>query len=259
MGLGMLGAGSGIQAWNIGLSLVVHLALAGLLMASKTCNPDPGAFFDPDEVMEVSMVALPRSAGRLPDRATRAPPPAQGPQDPNQMRFEDPEQQVEEEQTPVRDNTDSRRDLLASLRRQQLVDNLADAPLGEQNRSATDPDSTLSMEEAFGSGTGTAMDPEAARYLMELRQNLLPLWNPLPRIIEDNPGIFTVVDVFLDDSGSVRKSGVYQSSGSDSFDQACVRAVVKASRLPLPPDRFRFETPKGVQIRVTFRASDARF
>jgi TonB family protein len=255
-----------LQAWAIALSLVLHGCVAGTLAVSKGCTPEPRVMFDPKDVMEVTMAALPKSAGRQPDRASRAPRPAEGqpqapapPQQPtDQMSFKDPTKEKTRGQDEPKDHTDQRQALMDSLKRQQLVQSMSDAPPGEIDRMATDPDSTLTMEEAFGLGGGAGpVDPEAARYLIQLRQNLLPYWNPMPRIIEEHPGAATVVDIWLEEDGKIAESSVKTGSGIDAFDRSCLLAVAKAAKLPLPPDRFRVETRKGVQIRVTFRASDA--
>ncbi|MFH1463052.1 MAG: cell envelope integrity protein TolA [Pseudomonadota bacterium] len=256
-----------LQSWAIAVSLLLHGCVAGTLAITRGCAPEPSVLFDPSEVMEVTMAALPKSAGRQPDRASRAPSPAEGqqqaaapPQQPtDQMSFKDPTKEKAKGEERPKDRSKERDDLLASMRRADLVRQLADAPLGDVDRMATDPDSTLTMEEAFGLGGGVGpVDPEAARYLVQLRQNLLPHWNPLPRIIEEHPSIFTVVDIWLDDDGEIADSGVKAGSGIDAFDSSCLLAIAKAARLPLPPDRFRVETRKGIQIRVTFRASDAQ-
>ena len=255
-----------LQAWTIAVSLLLHGCAAGALAFTRACAPEQKILFDPKDVMEVTMAALPKSAGRQPDRASRAPRPAEGqqqapapPQQPtDQMSFKDPTKEKTKGEEPPKDHTDRRDALMDSLRRQQLVQSLAEAPLGDVDRAATDPDSTLSMEEAFGLRGGVGpVDPEAARYLVLLRQNLLPHWNPLPRIIEEHPDSFTVVDIWLDEDGKITDSAVKTGSNIDAFDRSCLLAVAKAAKLPLPPDRFRVETRKGVQIRVTFRASDA--
>jgi TonB family protein len=252
--------------WAVVVSLVLHAGLAGLLAISKACKPDDSSLLMPD--MDVMMVPLPKASGRLPDRASRAPRPAEGantptpPQqsDPDQMRFEDPTKEKPKGEDKPKDHSDARQDLLRNMKRQQALDALRDAPIGDADRMATDPDSTLTVEEVFGlgGGYGGPVDPEAARYLLELRAALLPHWNPLPRIIEQHPDAFTVLDVWITDSGRYKNADVKIGSGDDSFDRSCLTAAAKAGTLPVPPDKFRVETPKGIQIRVTFRASDAK-
>jgi TonB family protein len=79
----------------------------------------------------------------------------------------------------------------------------------------------------------------------------------LPLIIQQNPDLVAVVDVWLSEAGRYRSADVLQGSGNDSFDRSCLHAVAKAGSFPVPPDKFRIETRKGLQIRVTFQASDA--
>lgn len=265
MAAGLGSASTQMPSWAVLISIVMHAGLAGLLAVSKACKPDDSSLLMPD--MDVMMVPLPKAAGRLPDRASRAARPAQGadtpapPQqvDPDQLRFEDPTKEKSKGEPQPKDHSDARQDLLNNMKRQQLIDQLADAPIGDADRLATDPDSTLTVEEAFGlgGGFGGPVDPDAARYLLELRASLLPHWNPLPLIIEQNPDIYTVLDVWISDTGRYKSADVKIGSGNDSFDRSCLTAVAKAGTLPVPPDKFRVETRKGIQIRVTFRASDA--
>ena len=266
MAAGLGSAGTNMPPWSVVVSFVLHAGLAGMLAISKTCKPDDSSLLMPD--MDVMMVPLPKAAGRLPDRASRAPRPAQGADtpappkqsDPNQMSFEDPTKEKSKGNPKPEDHSDARQDLMRDLKRQQALDALRDAPIGDADRMATDPDSTLTVEEAFGlgGGFGGPVDPDAARYLLELRAALLPHWNPLPKIIEQNPDIFTVLDVWISDSGKYKSADIKIGSRNDSFDRSCLTAVAKAGTLPVPPDKFRVETRKGIQIRVTFRASDAK-
>lgn len=257
--------GTHMPPWAVVVSLVMHGGLAGMLAVSKACKPDDDGLMLPS--MDVTMVALPKSAGRLPDRASRAPRPSQGADtpaapkqtDPNQMRFEDPEKEKAQGDPQPADHSDARQDLLRDLKRQQALDALRNAPIGDADRMATDPDSTLTVEEAFGlgGGVGGPVDPEAARYYLELRQTIMPNWNPLPSTYEGKPEMLTVVDIWIDDRGGYKSAKVATASGNDSFDRSCLNAVARAGRLPVPPDKFRVETRKGIQIRVTFPASDA--
>ncbi len=261
----MGGLGNQMPPWAVIVSLVLHAGLAGMLALSKACKPDDSGLMIPQT--DVMMVALPKASGRLPDRASRAPRPAPGADtpaparqaDPDQMRFEDPAKEKAQGVSQQRDHSDKRQDLLNSIKRKQALDALRDAPIGDADRMATDPDSTLTVEEAYGlgGGIGGPADPELARYLLEVRAAVLPHWSPLPLIIQQNPDLVAVVDVWLSEAGRYRSADVLQGSGNDSFDRSCLHAVAKAGSFPVPPDKFRIETRKGLQIRVTFQASDA--
>lgn len=263
MSIGLASAGTNMPIWAVLVSVALHGGLGGLLAASKACKPDDSHFDQP--FMEVAMVPLPKAAGRLPDRASRAPAPSQGAPDtpappkqsnPDQMRFEDP---TKDKQQGSHDHSDARRDLLADLKRQKALDALRDAPIGPTDRMATDPDSTLTAEEVFGlgGGVGGPIDEEAARYLLELRAAILPHWYPLHKTIDENPDIATVLDVWITDKGRYKAAEIRESSGDESYDRSCLVAVAKAGTLPVPPGRYRVETRKGIHIVVTLRGPDA--
>jgi len=246
---------------DIGGSVLVHGFLASLLAFAKICAPETGPLLSPDEVMEVKMVALPRSESALPDRASRAPRPSSGapessapPLAPDQKTIPSPDAERPEGQT-LTDHSDARQALMRDLRRKQLVDALSDAPVGPEDRSATDPDSPFSSDMVIGWGTGEMGDPELARYAVELRQTVTPHWSPLPRLLAEHPDLYATVGVILDDEGRVKKAEIARSSGFSSYDESCLRAVRKAARLPLPPPKFAELASQGFGI--GFRAQDA--
>ncbi len=242
-------------------SVGIHLLLVvGGFLFSNTS--DDGPLFDPDEVMEVKMIELPKSPTRLPQRATKAPPPpppgevqAKTPPPPptaSDMKLETPDAEPDKGAEEP-DTRDTRRDLLRELQRRKALENL-DAPDGRVDRAASDPEGTLEPEDVFaGSASGVAMDPELARYTAKLRKLILPHWAPLPRLVQENPDLSAVVEVPVKTGVLRGRARVAESSGNDSFDQSCARAIEKAGQLPAPPERFQRLT--GVWIR--FRASDA--
>ncbi len=254
-----------LKPWDLLLSLLLHGTVVLFLLLGRGCIEDDQPLFDPDEIMQVQMVALPKARGRNPDRATRAPsppPPAPVPEAamPSPEPFAEPHpsnsETRPEEPPPKADSRDRRADVLRQLRRSELIKDIQ-APLGDVDRSATDPNSTLSPEEAFaGLGTGAPMDPDLARYQSQIRRIVLPNWTPLPRIIQDNPDLFTIVEVTLDADGKIEKTRMARPSGNTSYDESCIRAVQKSGRLPLPPPKFQNLASRGIWIH--FPASDAR-
>ncbi len=258
--LPLLAGRSGLRGLDLGASLVLHVLLATLLVATRGCRGGDRPLFDADEVMMVQMVSLPRAKGRLPDRATRAPAPTAGapdavaPPTPSDMVYRN----REAEPTKGAEASDRRRELLDALRRQQAVGaSTSDAPLGDVDRAATDPDGVLTDDFLFGgTGSGVPADPDLARYNMELRTAVIPQWTPLPRIIQENPDAWAVLEVTLHPDGRVDEVRVARSSGIGSFDESCLRAVTRAGRLPLPPVRFPSLARDGILLMLT--ASDAR-
>ena len=254
-GPALMGGGAGLGVPDVVVSTLLHLVLVGTLAATRSCTDDDEPLFDPDEIMEVQMVALPKSAGRNPDRATRAPAPAVAAPAPDTMTYQDPSVEKRPTKEHVKEQQAKRDELLRQLKRESLIRSLSNAPVGSVDRGATDPDSTLEGD-VWGSGVGVITDPELARYLTELRQAVIPQWAPLPRLIQENPGLEADIFVWLDDLGVVQTARVGTSSGNSSFDESCLRAVRKAGRLPIPPAKYRVDDTSAFGIR--FRASDAK-
>jgi TonB family protein len=254
---------------DVVVSLVVHGALVAALLAARGCATSKAApILARDEtVIEVSMAVLPKSTGRFPDRATRAPDPisASNPRDaalapelpnPKQSTYESPDAEPDAGSKMTPEEAEKRRaELLGQAQRDVAVHDL-DAPLSDRDRVQTDPNGIPGMEALYGTGSSGPVDPEIARYITAVRQIVIPNWAPLPQIIQANPKLVTGVEVQLDDSGNVRDAKVHKPSGNTSFDASCLRAIQSSGRLPLPPQRFR--TPGQTVIRVYLLASDAQ-
>lgn len=250
---------------DMAVSVVLHLALAGVLFFSRSCAQEPEPLLPQDEIIMINLAALPRSEGRTPDRATRAPRPAEGapeavvaPPRPDAMSLPDPKAEKSKGTTAPPDPDVRRDELLRDLKREQLVRSLnPDAALGDVDRAATDPDGTLPPDMVFGTGTATGpVDPEAARWAAEIRRLVTANWVTLPRFTQDNPTLSTIVKILLDEEGKVKDVKVFTSSGNASFDDSAVRAVQRTARLPLPPAKFPFKPPMWIKFR--FGASDAQ-
>ena len=63
---------------EVGLSLALHAAFVLVLFTAEGLTRPDGPMFDPDEVMMVSAVALPKATRSLPDKPMRTADPLQG-------------------------------------------------------------------------------------------------------------------------------------------------------------------------------------
>lgn len=207
---------------------------------------------DPDEVMEVAMVALPKSDRAMPDKATRAPKPvgAKQPQpNPQPEVKHTSDLSVKVDQAKTNEGVDSKKldDAMAELERQQALENM-EAALGSIDQSATDPDSDLDAAAANGA-IGGSSDPEYARYIAEVRQVFMAQFHPLQSIRDANPGIRCVIHVQVEPAtGRIVRFDVTRPSGVEAFDAAARRAVEALSTVPLPPEKFRDRLGQGYDI-----------
>lgn len=247
----------------LALSVFGHgsIVIAALLVSviGRGCSPRT-PILDLDRSMEVSMVVLPKSDSRMPDRAARAPvpqgkPPAPQPEAPtvapppkesdlvvHSKPDPKPKQDGEQAQPAPKAGLDEdrrREELMEQMRRQELLDQLLDAPTGPVDRNATDPNSD-STESIQATGAGNRGDPEYAKYISQVRQIFVQHFNPLPSIRDANPGITAKVSVWVDpSSGTILRWEVSSSSGVPAFDAAAERAVQSVGSIPLPPEKFR--------------------
>jgi TonB family protein len=240
------------------LSGAGHVALVGVVALAAWLMPAPPPRIDPRDVMEVSMVVLPKSATRLPERAMKAQvargdvPKAETPAPirESDLKIHEPEPELTEgvkdrEIDPDKAKPPDRAELLKQLALQDL---LADAPDGPFDRLASDPNAT-SDEAISAMGRGSIGDPEWARYQQQLQQLFMAEFSPLPTIGEQNPGISCIVSVEVEADGTVTRVGISTPSGNASYDGAAERAAAAVPKIPLPPERFRHLLVDGFDVR----------
>jgi TonB family protein len=234
-------------------SIGLHAALFALILSWELIAPQEATLIDPDDVMEVTMVALPKQETELAQKEMRAaaPPPPPAPDELAEPAEEPPEKPPPEERRPEpdreqprTDNTTARADLLKQLRKQEALKNLsADAPEGPLDQARTDPDG---VEGAVGSGQASVGDPELAAYVEKIRQTLMANFAP----IQTDP-LTTWIDVQIDASGNIVDWKVRTKSGNASFDSAALRAVMKARKVPPPPEKFKSVAEDGLAVRFS--------
>lgn len=252
-------------------SVLGHLLILGglaLISALPSCQSSPLLI---EDAIEVSLVSLPQSNDKMAQmdvRAATAPAPvapdAPAPEDAPGLADDgaaEPEPVTQSEMVvqkpdanesrgdPDREHRESeRRDALRRL----ALSNL-DAPVGANDSSASDPDSTSSERIDLG-GSGTITDPELARYSQRVRELFMSRFNPLPTLAEQNPDIGCQIMVRFDlDTGQVTSWSWVSRSGNPSWDGAAERAVEAVTTVPLPPERHRAKFVNGYLIR--FNAS----
>jgi TonB family protein len=231
---------------------IVVTVLGGHCVASKP-------ILDLDRTMEVSMVVLPKADKALPDRAARAPVPSgeinepRPPDQPDPVKTSDLvfEKEKAEKQRGIDRSRDRERDrLMDEMKRKNLMRDLL-APDGPVDRDATDPNST-SDEGINALGSGTATDPEFARYRAQVQQLFMRHFRPLGAIVSANPGIECTVRVMVDPtSGRVVQHTVSRASGVAAYDAAAVRAVQSVGTIPLPPAKYRGLLAGGYVVKFT--------
>ena len=239
----------------------MHLLLVAMIWAGQFVRSEH-PLFDPNEVMAVQAVALPKSTTRMPDRPTRtveapkgdtpkakAPPPPPTASDMALRKKEAPKKKGQV------NKTDAREELLNKIRREALLKD-ATAAIGNRDRVATDKDGVDPKDAVIGPMGAGRMDPELARYVGQCRNRILPNWNPLPAILAAHPEYTVVVSVSVGESGALGSPTIVKGSGDASFDRSAISAVVRTGRFPAPPARYAASAAKGVMI--TLAAADLR-
>jgi colicin import membrane protein len=160
-------------------------------------------------------------------------------------------EEVKQEEKPAESNKTKREKLLEELRKQEKAN---PAPEGPTDREATSPEGVEDPTDG-PSGAGP-VDPVLAAYIESCRTSLLPNWTPLPTIIAGNPDLEVLIQVKVDEGGTMRSPTIITPSGDSSFDRSAIMAVHKTRTLPAPPERWRASAASGVLI--TLSAKDKR-
>jgi len=123
--------------------------------------------------------------------------------------------------------------------------------IGESIEEEAEPEIAQSDSKAEGYKYGTTDeplrvaldDPEYIRYQAEVRAKILRRWIVPPHLIglpsDKKPR--TQIVVLINQTGDVISKKFSQRSGFKELDSSAVRAVERASPLPVPPDRLQWE------------------
>lgn len=101
--------------------------------------------------------------------------------------------------------------------------------------------------EGFKYGTGTEplrvppSDPEYVAYQAKVRYKIIQEWIlPIAYLeVPQTPRASLVV--YIDKEGKITSQEWENRSGNDAFDSSCMRALSRASPLPVPPERLSWE------------------
>ena len=237
-------------------ALFAHV-FVGLMLFMVNLFPSCGnkePLFKPEDVMEVSMSGPPKSDSRMVQKAERAPDAVKGsdapvpppPLNQSDMAFHTPDAPENKGQ---KDADVARQKIMDDLKRQELLKDLS-APIGTQNRAASDPN---------GSGDGSTAtsginDPETAKWIKKMKEKVSPNWHPILSICQANPKLTVIIKVQMNADGTLAGDpSIGTSSGNGSLDQSALRAVQQTTNLPPPPAKFT----DGVVGVTSFLCSEA--
>jgi len=232
------------------LAVFLHVFVGFTLYCGNTLwSLTQRPLIDLDNVMEVSMVVLPKSPTEMVHRATQAPTPT-GQKTATHRKVITPPRQSDLV-IKKKDAKTNQGDNSAELRRLILLNaakSQADAPEASETVQASDPNSTTN--ESFTIGTaGQLADPELARYIKTIQELFHKNFNPLPTIVAANPKIECKVHVRFDmNTGTINSIKMIRSSGNASYDGAAKRAIESVQRVPLTPARFTTQFTDGYLV-----------
>lgn len=238
--------------WEIGVSVLGHLVLGGVLLAAEALGPAEGDHFKPEEVTWIA-AAPPKKKAGLPQTASRRPDPPKGesrpqpeptPKKPAEMALPDteaPKPQGEDKPEPP----DPQPEKSNAARRADLLNNL-NAPLGAEDREATDPDGVEGSVAMVGQPGGIS-DPELVAWNEQLKKAIRANWVLPPGGDKWRSAVVTL-EVTIDKSGNIKSPKVVSKSGDAAFDKSATLAIHKTRRVPPPPTAWADRIAVGYQL-----------
>ncbi len=224
-----------LPSWEWPVAGVAHVA-AFLLVALGQCGSKSEPLFRPPDAIIVEMAGPASVKSNMPQRAERAPTPAQGaPDAPLTPPPPNPSELALPTAPPLKGGADPARDaLLAELRKQQLLADL-EAPEGKVDRLESGDNSAAAGSKAQSG----VQDPELARWVAKANEELKKNFHPLPSWCAAKPDLVARAAATVRADGSLAdEATIVDSSRNASFDAACVRAFANTTRLPPLPSRF---------------------
>jgi len=219
------------------------------------------------EHVAVSMVALPRPANQLPNKVMIRPP------DPNptgkvpvetRPELPPPQEDVPQEAETLPEATpppahEAPKPTPPSLnrkdKREELLAMVRSGLQGPETHLPDDPDGTASEEDVLQAGATGPFNAKMSAYQRRVRDRIQEFWHPLERLVKEQPDLTVVIELHIDNAGTILSPAVLRSSGNPSFDASALRAVERAATLPLPPEDLQEQAQKGFV--VSFRAHEA--
>lgn len=211
------------------------------------------------QAMEVSMMVMKKSPGRMPTKAetvkatapvapTETPHSAGAPTETPSAAARTSDLSLHKpDAKPTKGDPDRAAAIDRALRDALMEEALADASEGDKNVEATSPDST--SDESYNvHGNGRA-DPELAKYRKQIETLFKQNFHPLKSVVAANPKLRTVIIVRIDPTtGRVLGYDIHRASGNESYDAKAVFAVESVPVVPLPPAKHAHVVEDGLEI-----------
>lgn len=240
----------------LALSVLFHGAVLALTLVGTVAAGWWGApRYEPPESIEVAMVAMPKSAGKVPDRAARVKRAAGDKPAPEPPPVRESDLAVHRDTPDPKPGNAAdalRQEALDQQRREDLLKDLLDAPEGARDRDATDPNGAEDLDLAV-LGAGARGDPEVMRWQAEVQKLLMSRFQPLESMTQGRRDLVCIVNIYFDpETGEITSHDVTKPSGLLPYDGAAVRVIEELRKLPLPPEKYRkLFARDGVGIRFT--------
>lgn len=239
----------------LGCSFLLHLGVVGLALTTPLFALVAAMFPSCHEAesrrpaMEVSIVELPKTDKKVPDRLARVKAESGSVEEPPPVKESDLVIH-EDEPDPDAGNTEEQRrqQLLQEIERRRLLAEMENAPEGARDRDPTDPNGTASLEKAV-LGAQAKGDPRVARWSALVRDAVQANFHPLG----DFPDASCLVVFYFDPAtGRVSSYEIKEPSGILSFDSAAERAAEATLTLPtgLPEEFWPWFRDEGVGARL---------
>ncbi|HEX9204997.1 MAG TPA: cell envelope integrity protein TolA [Candidatus Deferrimicrobiaceae bacterium] len=128
-------------------------------------------------------------------------------------------------------------------RRQEEAARAAVRSVGERVAHRIEPPPLRPAPGGGGTGGGAQgtvrLPPELRDYFRRLEEAVREGWRPPPPVAREAGSLMVELRIVIERDGRVSDTRIERSSGNHFFDESVLRAIRKASPLPVPPEQLR--------------------
>ena len=171
-----------------------------------------------------------------------------------QMKKERPQTKTEGMQIPTKDAEQLKREKELTKLSEQIKEEIELEQAISQITEQTAEELAQAEGIQAGSPNGNLVEAyEMTQYRDQVRQHVLASWN-LPKWTVDSlpKNTQAIIIVYIDEKGNITRSDFQKPSNLAFFDQSVLRAIRRASPLPVPPEKIAKEARiSGIVMRFS--------
>lgn len=248
---------------------IVSFVIHGAIIALLTLNPWPHWIKTQPIVYTISLIplALPEpetaTAYALPAPRETAPKPIETKKPLDKPKKDDIVEKVKkpsknvEKPTPEKPHVDQKslkglQEALDDIRRKVALDNIqrrvADREKAAKEKTVTSPQTSSAKPSTSSTVSPAQMESKLNEYYNVIWAKIKQEWTIPENLLKETVDLETIIVIIIERDGKIQRSWFEKRSGDVHYDQAAMRAILKADPLPSIPQELN-ETTLEIGIR----------